>query len=74
MLSSKNFDLTQKIHHIDIFFCHHQFFFNTFKEALRYLFNVVILFNTVFYLKLDFKFKIDPKMYNFRILEEILKS
>ena len=35
---------------------------NTFKEALRYLFKVVILFKTVFYLKLKFKLKIYPKM------------
>ena len=35
--------------------------YNSFKEALRYIFNVVILFNTVFYLKLNFKLKIEPK-------------
>ena len=35
---------------------------NTFKVALQYLFNVLILFNTVF----NFKLKIDPKMRTFK--------
>ena len=53
-------------------FCHHQHFLlkNTFKEALHYLFNVFILFNTVSNLKL----KIDPKMCTFRNMEKILKT
>ena len=44
---------------------------NTFKVALQYLFNVVILLNTVFYLKLCFKLKIDPK--NVCVLLKTLK-
>ena len=38
------------------------------KEALQYLFNGFILFNTVFNLKL---LKIDPKIGIFKSLEEI---
>ena len=34
---------------------------NTFKVALQYLFNVVVLFSTVFNLELSFKLKTDPK-------------
>ena len=41
----------------------------TFKKALKYFFNVVILFNKVFYLKL--KIRINPKMCNFNNLEDI---
>ena len=57
-------------------FCHHQKFFSlkTFEVALQCLFNVFILFNTVFYFKLNFKLKIDPKMCTFKNLEEILKN
>ena len=47
---------------------------NTFEVALQYLFNVFILFNTVFYLKFNFKLKIDPKICTFKNLEEILKT
>ena len=47
---------------------------NTFKEAIRYLSNVVTLFNKVFYLKLNFKLKIDPKMCNFENLEKICQK
>ena len=48
---------------------------NTFKVVLEYLFNVFILFNTVFYLKLNFNLKkIDPKMCTFKNLEKILKT
>ena len=57
------------------FFCHHQNFFllqNTFEVALQYLFNVFIMFNTVFYL--NFKLEIDPKIFTFKNLEEILKT
>ena len=35
----------------------------TFKEVLTYLFDIVILFNKLFYLKLHFKLKIDPKTF-----------
>ena len=59
-------------------FCHHQNIFllkNTFKVALHYLFNVVILLSTVFNLKLSFKLKIDPKTCSsFKNLEEIQKA
>ena len=53
--------MTQKVYHYDKIFCCHQNFFvkNTFKVAKQYLFNVFMLFNTVFYLKL---LKIDQKM------------
>ena len=69
-------DLTQKIYHIDkkklsslkIFLSK-----NTFEVSLQYLFNVFILFNTVFLLK--FKLKVDPKTRTFKNLEKIcLKS
>ena len=36
---------------------------NTFKEALWYLFIIVIQFHTVFYLKLNFKQKLAKKVY-----------
>ena len=42
--------------------------------ARQYLFNVFILFNTVFNLKLNFKLKIDPKRCTFKNLEEIKKT
>ena len=42
---------------------------NTLKLAIQYLFNVVILINTVFSLKLNFKLKIDPKIGTFENLE-----
>ena len=32
-----------------------------FKVTLQYYLNIFMLFNTVFYLKLSFKLKIDPK-------------
>ena len=41
-----------------------------FKVALQYLFNVFILFNTVF----NFKLKIYPKMCTFKNLEEIQET
>ena len=59
------------------FFCHHQkihFLKNTFKVALQYLFNVFILFNIVFNLKLNFILKIDQKMRTFKNLDEIWKT
>ena len=50
------------------------FFKNTFKVAIQYLFIVLLVFNIIFYLKLYFKLKIDPKMCSFNNLEEILKN
>jgi len=47
---------------------------NTFKVALQYLSNVVILLKTVFNLKLHFKLKIDQKTCTFKNLEEIQKT
>ena len=51
--------MTQKVYHIDKnnltllnFFSN-----NTFKLALQYVFHVVVLFDTVFYLKLNFKLR-----------------
>ena len=46
---------------------------NTFKVTLQYLFNVFILFNTVSYIEITLKLKIDPKMCTFNNLEEIWK-
>ena len=51
----------------------HIFLVKTFKEALRYLFNVAILFNTVFYHKLNFRLKVDLKTCSFKDLEKFLK-
>ena len=34
---------------------------NTLVVTFQYLFNIFILFNTVFYLELNFKLKIDQK-------------
>ena len=56
------------------FFCHHQNFYmlkNINKAALLYLFNVFIQFNTISYIKLNLKLKIDSKMCTFKDLEEI---
>ena len=55
--------MTQIIYHIYKIFCHHQKKFllkNTFKVTLQYLFNVLILFNTDFYIgiKLKHTFKV----------------
>ena len=49
-------------------------FLNILKVVLQYLFNAFILFNTVSYLKLDFKLKIEPKMYSFKNQEVIWKT
>ena len=46
-------------------------FKNIFKVALLFLFNLVILLNTVFNLKLNFKLKVDPKTFTFKNLEVI---
>ena len=57
-------------------FCHHQKIFTkiTFRVGLQYIFYVVILFNTAFYLELTFKLKIDLKMCTFKNLEDIQKT
>ena len=59
---------------LNMFFNKKKFIKNTFKAALQYLLNVFILFNTVSYLKFNFKLKIDLKMCTFKNLEEILKT
>ena len=59
---------------MDKFFLSSSKFFslkNTIKVSLQVVFNVFILFNTVFTLKFNFKLKIDPKMHTFKNLEEI---
>ena len=56
--------MTQKIYHINENFLSSSKFFllkNIFKVALHYLFNIFILFNTISYLRLNFKLKIDLK-------------
>ena len=45
-----------------------------FEVALQYLFNVFILFNTVSYIEIILKLKIDPKMCTFKNLEAIWKT
>ena len=74
--SSVKFRFDTKIYHINISFCYHQnyLFLNTLKVTLRYLLNVIILFNNLFYFTLNFKLKIDPKTCTFKNLEEIVKS
>ena len=70
-------DLTLRIYHIDKNVLSSKNFFilkNTFKIALEYLFNVFILLNTVYYLKLNFKLNIDTKICTFKNLEEIWKK
>ena len=49
------------------------FLFNTLKKAFSFFYDV-ILFYTVFYLKLKCELKIDPKMCSFKNLHEILKT
>ena len=44
---------------------------NTFKLAFHYIFNVVILFKTVFYLKFIFILKMNQKTFSLKNLEEI---
>ena len=59
------------------FFSHHQKLFlfkKMIKKALRYLYNVVILFINVFYLKLNFKLKIDLKYIVLKPLKKISKN
>ena len=43
---------------------------NAFKVAFQYHFIIAILLNTVVYLKLYFKLKIDPKMCNLKTLKK----
>ena len=43
---------------------------NTFKVTLQYLFNVFILFNTVSYIEINLKLKVDPKMCTFKNLKK----
>ena len=69
--------MIQKFYYINKNFCHHQknfLFKNTFKVTLQYLFDIFILFNTVSYIKLNIKLKIDPKMCTFKTLEKIWKT
>ena len=47
---------------------------NTFKVILQYLFNLYLLFNTVSYIKFNFKLKIDTKMCTLKNLKEIWKN
>ena len=47
---------------------------NTFKVALQYPFNVLIVFKTVSYFKLILKLKVDPKKCTFKNLEEIRRT
>ena len=47
---------------------------NTLEVALQYLFDIFILLDTVSYLQINFKLKIDTKRCTFKNLEEILKT
>ena len=42
-----------------------------FNEVLRYLFKFIKLLNTIFYLKFQFKLKVDPKICSFQNLEKM---
>ena len=57
-----------------IFLLKNWLFKNLIEITLQTLFNIFLLFNTVPYIKLNFKLKIDPKMYTFKNLEEIWKT
>ena len=46
----------------------------TFKVTLQHLLNVFVLFNTVSFIEINLKLKIDPKMFTFKNLEEIWKT
>ena len=67
--------MTQNIYHVGEIFCHSQIFFlkKHILSSFTVFFNVSVLFNIVFNLKLNFKLKINPKMCNFKNLEEIWK-
>ena len=45
-----------------------------YKLTLQYIFNVFVLFNTVCFIKLNLKLKIDQKMCTFKNLEKIWKT
>ena len=62
--------MTQKIFHINKKILSPS---NTFKVAFRYFKNIFMSFFTVSYIKLNFKLKLDPRMYTLKILEEILE-
>ena len=47
---------------------------NTYKVTLQYLINVWTLFNTVSYIEIVLKLKIDSKVCTFKNLEEIWKT
>ena len=57
----------KKVYCIDNFFRNHQNFSikNVFDETFRYSFNVIVLFNTVFYLILNFKLIVYTKICNY---------
>ena len=58
-----------------LLFCFYFFLLKSiFEIALQYVFNVFMLFLTVFYLKLNFMLKLDPKSCNFENLEETYKK
>ena len=62
---------TKKLQYKSFFLTSSEIFLlkNTYKVNLQYLFNVVVLFITVSYIKLNFKLKINPKMCTFKNLE-----
>ena len=64
MLNSKTLTWNKKIYHVDKAFLSSSkiFLLNIFKVASQYLFNVVILFDTVSYLEFNLKLKIDQKI------------
>ena len=70
-----NFRFTQTIYHINkVFFCHVKneiLLKNIFKVILQHLFNGFKLFNNVSYIILNFKLKIDSKVFTFKNLEEV---
>ena len=63
--------MTKNNYHVDKIFCHNKKNFSlkdTFEVILQYIFNVFIVFNIVF------KLKVDPKMRTFKNLEKIKKK
>ena len=71
-------DLKKKNHQINKIFCHHHhqkiFLLKKHKKiTLQYLFNVLILFKIVSYIKLNLNTKIEPKIFTFKNLEKIWK-
>ena len=67
--------MTQRIYHIDKnYLSSSNFILNTFKVALQHPSMFFLLFNTVFYLKLNFKLKITLKMCIFKKLEKICRK